>query len=177
MTDCNCELQILQAFPPSRVDNDLVESDRDPIAGTGHSSRCEISTKGKNCIDKPGDSESTVLVEQQNDTALTLEKREPTGSETFNGPCSHSVALYKHETQLELERKRKQEENAHIRPLLEFLDGGDKERGIEEDGEENKQQYDGAESLLVPDKVLLRYGDILDIVRPDNRRSMCFTKG
>uniref|UniRef100_UPI00358ED5F5 tRNA (cytosine(38)-C(5))-methyltransferase-like n=1 Tax=Myxine glutinosa TaxID=7769 RepID=UPI00358ED5F5 len=167
--------QMLQTFPPSRDDRDLVESDRDPVAGVGHSSCCEMSNS-KNCFDKPGHSEIAVFMEPQNDTALALEKQEPTGSETFNGPCSHSVALYKRETQLELERKRKQEDNSHVRPLLEFLDGGDRGRGIEGYKEENTQRYDGGESLLLPDKVLLRYGDILDIVRPDNRRSMCFTK-
>lgn len=68
--------------------------------------------------------------------------------------------LYKLETSTEVQRKDLQNRNTSIRLIQDYLEP-----------ELNIEDY------LLPPKTLLRYANILDIVRPTCRRSICFTKG
>ncbi|CAL1576608.1 unnamed protein product [Knipowitschia caucasica] len=68
--------------------------------------------------------------------------------------------LYKLETAEEVQKKLQQNQDPSIRQIQDFL-----EPNVDLD------QY------LLPPKTLLRYANILDIVRPICRRSICFTKG
>ncbi|XP_013879234.1 tRNA (cytosine(38)-C(5))-methyltransferase [Austrofundulus limnaeus] len=70
--------------------------------------------------------------------------------------------LFKLESLVEVQRKVSQNNDLSVRQLQDFL---------EPLTEENLKHY-----LLAP-KTLLRYGLILDIVQPECRRSVCFTKG
>ncbi|XP_055085942.1 tRNA (cytosine(38)-C(5))-methyltransferase isoform X1 [Periophthalmus magnuspinnatus] len=70
--------------------------------------------------------------------------------------------LYKLETPEEVQRKQKQNSDPSIRQIQDFLDP---------DLDLDMDQY------LLPPKTLLRYANILDIVWPSCRRSICFTKG
>ncbi|XP_047468062.1 tRNA (cytosine(38)-C(5))-methyltransferase [Mugil cephalus] len=70
--------------------------------------------------------------------------------------------LYKLETALDAQRKKSQNSCLSVGQIQDFL---------EPQLEVNLEQY------LLSSKVLLRYGRILDIVRPTCRRSVCFTKG
>ncbi|XP_022060521.2 tRNA (cytosine(38)-C(5))-methyltransferase [Acanthochromis polyacanthus] len=70
--------------------------------------------------------------------------------------------LYKLETQTESERKMNQNSDLSVREIQDFLEPQTKV---------NMEHY-----LLSP-KTLLRYGLLLDIVKPTCRRSVCFTKG
>lgn len=71
--------------------------------------------------------------------------------------------IYKMETAQELERKRSQDSEQTVRRLRDFLE--DEEQGTDMD------------SYLLPPKILLRYALLMDIVNPNCRRSVCFTKG
>ncbi|XP_061569312.1 tRNA (cytosine(38)-C(5))-methyltransferase [Cololabis saira] len=72
--------------------------------------------------------------------------------------------LFKRETAEELQRKKRQDQDSSVRRILDFL-------------EPEPEQELEPESLLLPQKTLLRYANILDIVQPEARRSSCFTKG
>lgn len=87
---------------------------------------------------------------------------------------SHSIALsnntrdngdivYKLETAQDLERKKSQNSTESVRRLQDFLE-------VTEPGT-NMDRY------LLPSKTLLRYAMLMDIVTPNCRRSVCFTKG
>lgn len=76
-------------------------------------------------------------------------------------PQEHPV-LYKLETQLDVQRKRDQDQDVSLRQIQDFLE---------------PQSDVDLEDLLLPAKTLLRYGLLLDIVQPPSRRSICFTKG
>uniref|UniRef100_A0AAJ7XJB3 tRNA (Cytosine(38)-C(5))-methyltransferase n=1 Tax=Petromyzon marinus TaxID=7757 RepID=A0AAJ7XJB3_PETMA len=78
-------------------------------------------------------------------------------------PCS-----YKSDAPAEAARKMAQDRDANVRSLREFLDPDD------DDDEAAPRRY-ARDSLLVPPRVLRRYGRLLDIVTPDSRRSNCFT--
>lgn len=69
--------------------------------------------------------------------------------------------IYKRETAQELERKRSQDTEQTVRRLQDFL---------EEEGTDMA-------SYLLPPKIFLRYSLLMDIVNPNCRRSVCFTKG
>ncbi|KAJ0059984.1 hypothetical protein NL108_017608, partial [Boleophthalmus pectinirostris] len=79
----------------------------------------------------------------------------------YTGPEQAQV-LYKLETPTEVQRKQKQNSDMSIKQIQDFLDP---------DPDLDLDQY------LLPPKTLLRYTNILDIVRPSCRRSVCFTKG
>uniref|UniRef100_A0A3Q1BB08 tRNA (cytosine(38)-C(5))-methyltransferase n=1 Tax=Amphiprion ocellaris TaxID=80972 RepID=A0A3Q1BB08_AMPOC len=70
--------------------------------------------------------------------------------------------LYKLETRTESQRKIDQNSDLSVREIQDFL---------EPQTEVNMEHY------LLPPKTLLRYGLLLDIVKPKCRRSVCFTKG
>uniref|UniRef100_A0A3P8STT8 tRNA (cytosine(38)-C(5))-methyltransferase n=1 Tax=Amphiprion percula TaxID=161767 RepID=A0A3P8STT8_AMPPE len=70
--------------------------------------------------------------------------------------------LYKLETRTESQRKIDQNSDLSVREIQDFL---------EPQTEVNMEHY------LLPPKTLLRYGLLLDIVKPTCRRSVCFTKG
>ncbi|CAG5895624.1 unnamed protein product [Menidia menidia] len=70
--------------------------------------------------------------------------------------------LYKRETRTDAQRKTTQNQDPSVRQIQDFL--------------EPELDVDMEQHLLSP-KTLLRYGAILDIVRPKCRRSVCFTKG
>ncbi|NXP47007.1 TRDMT methyltransferase, partial [Heliornis fulica] len=69
--------------------------------------------------------------------------------------------IFKLETVEEMERKHEQDSDSSIQMLKDFL----------EDENEEMSQY------FLPPKSLLRYAFLLDIVKPNCRRSTCFTKG
>ncbi|KAL6488687.1 hypothetical protein MHYP_G00024280 [Metynnis hypsauchen] len=71
--------------------------------------------------------------------------------------------LYKHETAQDLERKKSQNSEESVRKLQDFL---------EEEGQRTDMDH-----YLLPAKTLLRYALLMDIVSPNCRRSVCFTKG
>lgn len=85
----------------------------------------------------------------------------PGQTETQDGLECDSKFLYKLETRAEVQRKQQQDRDGSIRQIRDFLDP---------DPDLDLDQY------LLPPKTLLRYGLILDIVEPDSRRSVCFTK-
>ncbi|XP_041670214.1 tRNA (cytosine(38)-C(5))-methyltransferase [Cheilinus undulatus] len=70
--------------------------------------------------------------------------------------------LYKLETMIEVQRKMNQNNDLSVRQIRDFLE---------------PQTEDKVEKFLLPPKTLLRYAQILDIVQPTCRRSVCFTKG
>ncbi|XP_072306468.1 tRNA (cytosine(38)-C(5))-methyltransferase [Eucyclogobius newberryi] len=72
------------------------------------------------------------------------------------------AVLYKLETPAQVQRKQEQNTDPSIRQIRDYLDP---------DPDLDLDQY------LLPPKTLLRYANILDIVRPSCRRSICFTKG
>ncbi|KAJ0022716.1 hypothetical protein NQD34_014850 [Periophthalmus magnuspinnatus] len=78
------------------------------------------------------------------------------------GLMEQGQVLYKLETPEEVQRKQKQNSDPSIRQIQDFLDP---------DLDLDVDQY------LLPPKTLLRYANILDIVWPSCRRSICFTKG
>lgn len=81
----------------------------------------------------------------------------------FNGDMREDgTIIYKMETAQELERKRSQDNEQRVRRIQDFL-------------EEHVEGTD-MDSLLPP-KILLRYALLMDIVNPNCRRSVCFTKG
>ncbi|GAA6099597.1 tRNA (cytosine(38)-C(5))-methyltransferase [Tachysurus ichikawai] len=83
---------------------------------------------------------------------------------TVNGGMREDgTIIYKMETAQELERKRSQDSEQTVRRLQDFL-------------EEEKQGTD-MDRYLLPPKILLRYALLMDIVNPNCRRSVCFTKG
>lgn len=63
---------------------------------------------------------------------------------------------------LEAQKKKNQNHNLSVKQIQDFL---------EPQEDVNLDQY------LLPPKILLRYAQLLDIVRPTCRRSICFTKG
>lgn len=71
--------------------------------------------------------------------------------------------IYKMETAQELERKRSQDNEQTVRRLQDFL--------------QEEVQGTDMDSYLLPPKILLRYALLMDIVNPNCRRSVCFTKG
>ncbi|XP_053350344.1 tRNA (cytosine(38)-C(5))-methyltransferase [Clarias gariepinus] len=71
--------------------------------------------------------------------------------------------IYKMETAQELERKQSQDNEQAVRRLQDFL--------------EEEEQVTDMDSYLLPPKILLRYAMLMDIVNPNSRRSVCFTKG
>ncbi|KAI4871252.1 hypothetical protein NFI96_019772 [Prochilodus magdalenae] len=71
--------------------------------------------------------------------------------------------LYKLETLQDLERKKSQNSEESVRRLQDFL--------------EEEVQGSDMERYLLPSKTLLRYALLMDIVNPNCRRSVCFTKG
>lgn len=71
--------------------------------------------------------------------------------------------IYKMETAQELERKRSQDNEQTVRKLQDFL--------------QEEVQGTDMDSYLLPPKILLRYALLMDIVNPNCRRSVCFTKG
>ncbi|KAM4718718.1 tRNA (cytosine(38)-C(5))-methyltransferase [Anableps anableps] len=75
---------------------------------------------------------------------------------------SSAYVLYKHETPADAQRKTNQNKNESVQKIQDFL--------------EAQMNVDMEHYLLKP-KTLLRYGLILDIVQPQSRRSVCFTKG
>ncbi|XP_071383691.1 tRNA (cytosine(38)-C(5))-methyltransferase isoform X3 [Centroberyx affinis] len=80
---------------------------------------------------------------------------------------------------------RQQEENAEeSRVLYKLETTKDARRKSDQNSDLSVQQIQGfleprteAARYLLPPKVLLRYGVLMDIVRPTCRRSVCFTKG
>lgn len=76
-------------------------------------------------------------------------------------PDVKESVIYKLETVNNLERKRTQDDDQTVRTLEEFL----------EKEESNMKDF------LLPPKTLLRYALLMDIVHPQCRRSVCFTKG
>ncbi|KAG7336104.1 hypothetical protein KOW79_000797 [Hemibagrus wyckioides] len=83
---------------------------------------------------------------------------------TVNGGMREDgTIIYKMETVQELERKKSQDNEKTVKRLQDFL-------------EEDKQGTD-MDSYLLPPKILLRYALLMDIVNPNCRRSVCFTKG
>ncbi|XP_057680561.1 tRNA (cytosine(38)-C(5))-methyltransferase isoform X2 [Corythoichthys intestinalis] len=70
--------------------------------------------------------------------------------------------LYKLETANDALRKINQNSDLSVRQIEEFLE---------------PQEIVDMDQYLVPSKILLRYAQILDIVQPTCRRSICFTKG
>ncbi|KAK7881362.1 hypothetical protein WMY93_029771 [Mugilogobius chulae] len=79
--------------------------------------------------------------------------------------CDHTPqdsVLYKLETPEQIQRKQEQNRDQSVRHIRDFLDSNP---------DLDLDQY------LLPPKTLLRYANILDIVRPGCRRSTCFTKG
>lgn len=77
------------------------------------------------------------------------------------GSLSNDV-LYKRETPADAHRKSKQNKNLSIQQIQDFLE---------------PQTSVDMERYRLNAKTLLRYGSILDIVQPQSRRSVCFTKG
>ncbi|CAM9270247.1 unnamed protein product [Lampetra planeri] len=84
-------------------------------------------------------------------------------------PATHSAKevlrhdfLYKRETENNLLRKMSQDCDSSVRQIKHFL--------------EPLSQVDEDQHRL-PAQTLLRYAAILDIVQPDSRRSICFTRG
>ncbi|XP_036441843.1 tRNA (cytosine(38)-C(5))-methyltransferase isoform X2 [Colossoma macropomum] len=71
--------------------------------------------------------------------------------------------IYKLETAQDLERKKSQNSKESVRKLQDFL-------------EEEGQRID-MDHYLLSSKTLLRYALLMDIVNPNCRRSVCFTKG
>ncbi|KAF7708667.1 tRNA (cytosine(38)-C(5))-methyltransferase [Silurus meridionalis] len=71
--------------------------------------------------------------------------------------------IYKMETAQELERKRTQDNEQTVKRLEGFL--------------QKDEQGTDMDSYLLPPKILLRYALLMDIVNPNCRRSVCFTKG
>ncbi|KAM7390887.1 hypothetical protein PAMA_008880 [Pampus argenteus] len=70
--------------------------------------------------------------------------------------------LFKLETTMNAQRKINQNSDLSVSRIQDFLE---------------PQKEVNMEHFLLPPKTLLRYGLILDIVRPTCRRSVCFTKG
>ncbi|XP_044280645.1 tRNA (cytosine(38)-C(5))-methyltransferase isoform X1 [Varanus komodoensis] len=73
-----------------------------------------------------------------------------------------SSFLFKLETVEELEKKQQSDNDLSLQRLQSFL---------QDEGDEGLSQY------FLPQKSLLRYAFLLDIVTPTGRRSTCFTKG
>ncbi|XP_017334611.1 tRNA (cytosine(38)-C(5))-methyltransferase isoform X2 [Ictalurus punctatus] len=83
---------------------------------------------------------------------------------TVNGDMREDeTIIYKMETAQELERKRSQDNEQTVRRLQDFL--------------QEEVQGTDMDSYLLPPKILLRYALLMDIVNPNCRRSVCFTKG
>lgn len=76
---------------------------------------------------------------------------------THTSPCSSQL-----KATLEAQKKKNQNHNLSVKQIQDFL---------EPQEDVNLEQY------LLPPKILLRYAQLLDIVRPTCRRSVCFTKG
>ncbi|KAK1795101.1 hypothetical protein P4O66_010285 [Electrophorus voltai] len=74
----------------------------------------------------------------------------------------NGYVIYKLETAQDLERKRSQDSEETVQMLQDFLEEG---QGMD------------MEHYRLPPKTLLRYALLLDIVQPNSRRSVCFTKG
>ncbi|XP_066539715.1 tRNA (cytosine(38)-C(5))-methyltransferase isoform X2 [Hoplias malabaricus] len=92
----------------------------------------------------------------------------PTVSDSYCGSPSSNLKddrdiIYKLETARDLERKRSQNSEESVRRLQDFLE--------DEGHRTDMDQY------LLPSKILLRYAMLMDIVDPNCRRSVCFTKG
>lgn len=73
--------------------------------------------------------------------------------------CSCSSQL---KAKLEAQKKKSQNLNLSVKQIQDFL--------------EVQEEVDLDQHLLSP-KILLRYAQLLDIVQPTCRRSVCFTKG
>lgn len=65
-------------------------------------------------------------------------------------------------TTLEAQKKKNQNHNLSVKQIQDFLE---------------PQEDVNLDQHLLPPKTLLRYAQLLDIVRPTCRRSICFTKG
>lgn len=76
---------------------------------------------------------------------------------THPSPCSSQL-----KATLEAQKKKHQNLNLSVKQIQDFLE---------------PQEDVNLEDYLLPPKVLLRYAQLLDIVRPTCRRSVCFTKG
>uniref|UniRef100_A0A3Q2QB47 Uncharacterized protein n=1 Tax=Fundulus heteroclitus TaxID=8078 RepID=A0A3Q2QB47_FUNHE len=87
-----------------------------------------------------------------------------------DSPCTGQPAeeknsahvLYKRETPSDAQRKTNQNKNPSVQQIQDFL---------------QPQMNVDMERYLLQPKTLLRYASILDIVQPQSRRSVCFTKG
>ncbi|XP_071757326.1 tRNA (cytosine(38)-C(5))-methyltransferase isoform X1 [Centroberyx gerrardi] len=96
----------------------------------------------------------------------TSDSQKPTVSDPFcpstcqqEENAEESRVLYKLETMKDAQRKSNQNSNLSVQQIQDFL-----------------ELRTEVARYLLPPKVLLRYGVLMDIVRPTCRRSVCFTK-
>lgn len=78
-------------------------------------------------------------------------------NKAHTSPCSSQL-----KATLEAQKKKNQNHNLSVKQIQDFLEA---------------QEDVDLDQHLLPPKILLRYAQLLDIVQPTCRRSICFTKG
>ncbi|XP_077592030.1 tRNA (cytosine(38)-C(5))-methyltransferase isoform X2 [Stigmatopora nigra] len=106
---------------------------------------------------------SMVPAETESSEAPSLScPQQPVSSMIRQGKKDGVCVLYKLETANDALKKINQNNDSSVKQIQDFLEP-----------QENLEM----EQYLVPSKILMRYALILDIVQPNCRRSICFTKG